>query len=105
MSLLDLDRLSVSLDRADQVTTTGRVTRVSGLIVEATLPGASVGTACVISAEEGDIAAEVVGFSNSAVLLMPVGETRGIREGAAVAPTSPLLWGCCSGRSRLPRAS
>jgi flagellum-specific ATP synthase len=88
VSLLDLDALSASLDRADQVTTTGRVTRVSGLIVEATLPSASVGTACCIAAEDGEVAAEVVGFSNSAVLLMPVGETRGIREGAPVTPTS-----------------
>ena len=65
----------------------GKVTRASGIIVEATLPRVAVGTACVIEIGEGRlIPAEVVGFSRSKALLMPFGELAGIGEGCPVWP-------------------
>ena len=65
----------------------GKVTRASGIIVEATLPHVAVGTACVIQTSQGKlISAEVVGFSRSKALLMPFGELNGIGDGCAVWP-------------------
>jgi flagellum-specific ATP synthase len=75
------------LAEAEPVILAGKVTRASGIIVEATLPHVAVGTACVIQTSQGKlISAEVVGFSRSKALLMPFGELNGIGDGCAVWP-------------------
>jgi flagellum-specific ATP synthase len=80
-------RVQKALSEADPVIVSGKVTRASGIIVEATLPQVAVGTACVIEIGEGRlIPAEVVGFSRSKALLMPFGELAGIGEGCSVWP-------------------
>ncbi len=80
-------RAQRALTEVDLVVASGKVTRASGIIVEATLPRVAVGTACVIEVGEGRlISAEVVGFSRSKALLMPFGEIAGIGEGCAVRP-------------------
>ena len=80
-------RVQRALAEVDLVVASGKVTRASGIIVEATLPRVAVGTACVIEVGEGRlISAEVVGFSRSKALLMPFGELAGIGEGCAVWP-------------------
>ncbi|MFQ5674769.1 MAG: flagellar protein export ATPase FliI [bacterium] len=69
----------------------GRVVRVTGLVVESTGPDVSVGEACQITTREGKtIAAEVVGFRNENVLLMPLEETVGIHPGSYVSSCSEL---------------
>ena len=87
MSLLDAARIARALDNVDPVVVSGRVTRVSGIIVEAALPQVAVGTSCEIQAMGGRlIAAEVVGFAGPHALLMPFGEVSGIGEGCPVLP-------------------
>jgi flagellum-specific ATP synthase len=57
----------------------GVVKRVNGPIVEGTLPGASVGSSCLIEAVDGrKIEAEVVGFKNRIALLMPLASVEGV---------------------------
>jgi flagellum-specific ATP synthase len=69
----------------------GRVTKVVGLIVESRGPEASIGEQMVIRAEDGrSIAAEVVGFQDQRVLLMPIEVTDGLRPGMLVSATGHL---------------
>ncbi len=68
---------------------TGRVSRVAGLLVDATLPDASLGMTCEIACKDGHarIAGEVVGLNGGHVSIVPLGHIHGIRAGAAVYPS------------------
>jgi len=91
VSLVDLSRLDKALASHSALQISGRVRRVSGLLVEASLPGVAVGTSCSIHRpHEEDLAAEVVGFADGRALLLTLGSTRGIAEGAEVRPASEL---------------
>lgn len=87
MSLIDFDKVQSALTNAEPVVLQGKVTRASGLIVEASLPRVAVGTSCEIRVSGGrHVPAEVVGFAGASALLMPFGEMQGICEGCAVVP-------------------
>ncbi len=63
----------------------GKVSKVIGLVVEGRGLKTSIGSVCEILLEENkSYPAEVVGFKNSTVLLMPYGELRGIGPGALI---------------------
>ncbi len=64
----------------------GRVSRIVGLTIESTGPDAPVGTLCEIRIGlHGDgIPAEIVGFRDNIILLMPLGSIEGIKPGAVV---------------------
>lgn len=64
----------------------GRVTEVVGMMIKGFLPGASIGSIGEIFPTGGDrsFLAEVVGFRDKAVLMMPLGEMRGIGLGAKI---------------------
>ena len=63
----------------------GRITELRGLVIEATAHGATLGDTCEIIIERGaPIRAEVVGFRDSKVWLMPLGDTHGIAPGSRV---------------------
>ncbi len=86
-----------SVRDADLVAVSGRVSQVIGMVVESHGPGLPVGSMCEISTYrgEGSIPAEVVGFRGDEVLLMPLGEMRGVEPGsvirqAAAAATVPV---------------
>jgi flagellum-specific ATP synthase len=90
--------------RQTRVTETcGRVAQVIGLVIESEGPIASVGEVCRIDSarHDGSTLAEVVGFRNEHLLLMPLGELRGIHPGSEViatglpmrAPVGPALKG------------
>ncbi len=80
------------VSQADSRVWRGRVTRVAGLVIEATGVDASVGTACLVEqSEHNRIEAEVVGFGAGCAFLMPMGDVSGIRPGASVTPQS-LEW-------------
>ena len=66
----------------------GRVVQLIGLVIESEGPLASVGELCRIESarHEGETLAEVVGFSDRAVLLMAHGELEGVHPGAMVTP-------------------
>lgn len=64
----------------------GRVVQLIGLVIESEGPLAAVGEVCRIESarHDGTTLAEVVGFRNHHVLLMPLGEVRGIHPGSEV---------------------
>jgi FliI/YscN family ATPase len=66
----------------DPAPVSGRVTRVVGLVVESIGPPARVGDVCEARAEGGRrLTLEVVGFRDGRMLLVPLGDTAGIRPG------------------------
>ncbi len=80
----------------------GRVTHVVGLVIESEGPPVAVGELCTVNAEGGvQVAAEVVGFRDRKVLLMPLGDMKGIHPGSEVVaaghrvlvPAGPQLLG------------
>lgn len=64
----------------------GRVVQLIGLVIESEGPLCAVGEVCRIESarHDGSTLAEVVGFRNHHVLLMPLGEVRGIHPGSEV---------------------
>ncbi len=80
-----LNRYTDRLRTASSHRVLGRVEKVLGLVVESHGPKASVGEMCHIVSNKGQrILAEVVGFRNQHVLLMPLQETIGIEPGSYV---------------------
>src|SRR5262245_31644193 len=71
----------------------GRVTELTGLVVKAVVPGVRVGELCYIESlhRKMPTKAEVVGFKDRDVLLMPLGELEGIGPGNDVIPTGSCL--------------
>ncbi len=69
--------------------TCGRVVQVIGLVIESEGPVASVGEICRIESarHDGVTLAEVVGFRNHHLLLMPLGDLHGIHPGSEVTAT------------------
>lgn len=65
----------------------GRVVQVVGLTVEATGLDCEIGEVCEIRANgSGSLLAEVVGFRERRILLMPLGEMHGIHPGSPIFP-------------------
>ena len=83
---VDLTKYHTCLESTCSIRATGRVTDVVGLVVEAHGPVSCLGTVCDIYAKHNDhkIAAEVSGFKNNNVLLMPLEEILGIGPGCRV---------------------
>jgi flagellum-specific ATP synthase len=66
---------------------TGRLTRVTGLVMEAVGLKLAVGSSCIVSLADGhNVEAEVVGFSGERLLLMPSTDVYGLTPGARVTP-------------------
>lgn len=65
---------------------TGKVTEVNGLLIKGFLPGAALGSVCEITPAGLDkkFKAEVVGFKDRSVLMMPLGEMRGVGLGSRI---------------------
>src|SRR5262249_61549604 len=70
--------------QAPASTTLGRVGCVTGLLVEASLPGARIGDLIEIDRDGGGVLGEVVGFRDRTALCIPFGGTRGVAPGARV---------------------
>jgi flagellum-specific ATP synthase len=75
-----------ALERISPVMRKGKVNQVVGLTVEGYGAGSFVGELCDIYAKEEDcpVRAEVVGFRDDRVVLMPLGEVRGIGPGSCI---------------------
>ena len=65
----------------------GRVTELTGLIIKAAVPGVRIGELVQIISRDGSLDAEVVGFRDKEVLLMPMGSAEGIGPDSEVIPT------------------
>lgn len=64
----------------------GHLVRVVGLTLEATGCSAAIGQPCMVEAAHGEIMAEVVGFANDRIFLMPKDDVSGVVPGAKVTP-------------------
>ncbi len=84
-----LDRI----ERASPVQVRGRVKEVIGLVVRAVVPDAWIGEICLIRNPRSPtpLKAEVVGFRDGDVLLMPLGELVNIGPHSEVIPTGNCL--------------
>lgn len=76
------------LDRLPRFAGYGRTTRVIGLVIEAVGLDVALGELCRVSSlsEDASVLAEVVGFHERGVLLMPLGGLEGVHPGSAVEP-------------------
>ncbi len=76
------------LSDGDRLASYGRVTRVVGLVLEASGLEVGLGALCRITSHTRDrsVLAEVVGFHERGVLLMPLGEVDGLHPGSIVQP-------------------
>jgi flagellum-specific ATP synthase len=83
-----LESLRSRLQTAPPVARVGRVAQVTGLVIESEGPGVSLGDVCEIrSPRVAPLPAEVVGFRDHRVLLMPLGEMQHIHAGCEVVAT------------------
>lgn len=90
---LNSERYIDHLRQIDPVRINGKVTQVVGLMVESEGPDASIGDLCYIypSKSTQPLQAEVVGFRDNKVLLMPLGELHAIGPGCDVVGTGKPL--------------
>ena len=63
----------------------GKIVKVAGIVAQANGPGMSIGSLCSIRNGSGqDMQAEVIGFNDKRVIVMPFGEMRGIEPGSRI---------------------
>ena len=80
------ERLLQRTRQARVIENRGRVVQLTGLVIESEGPLAAVGEVCrIASTRDSSVTlAEVVGFRNHHLLLMPLGEIHGIHPGSEV---------------------
>ena len=81
-----LTRYRSVLDSSSSIVAMGKVTKVAGFVTEADGPATQLGSICHIcpAGNLPRVKAEVLGFRDNRVLLMPLGEIRGIAPGNKV---------------------
>ena len=80
------------IEELETIQYTGRVERVVGLTIESIGPDVEYGELCRIRLDRGGyLYAEVVGFNRNRVILMPVGDMKGIVPGADVIAAGSAL--------------
>ena len=85
MKGINLERYNQKVNDTPLYTFEGRVKQIVGLYVEAQGPSASLGDLCYINIQgEEYLKAEVVGFDDNRVFLMPLGNMNGIKPGARI---------------------
>lgn len=83
---LDLKKYHDIVDNTHLTLDSGKVTEVTGMLIKGYLPGANLGSLCEIypGGAEKPFRAEVVGFKDKSVLMMSLGEMRGVGLGARI---------------------
>ena len=78
------------LEQARAIHVYGKINKVVGLVAEGSGISSPLGAVCHLEPEDGaaSIPAEVVGFRDGNLLLMPYGDMRGIRQGSLIRNTS-----------------
>ena len=81
-----IDSLKQSVEDSNLVRVKGKVLQVIGTIIKASVPGVKIGELCLLKNpwEESELTAEVVGFSNEASILSPIGDLRGVSSATEV---------------------
>ncbi|MDD9934600.1 MAG: FliI/YscN family ATPase [Myxococcales bacterium] len=90
---IDLERISDTLAGADTVRTVGRLRSVTGLAIEADIPGVRLGELCEVERRGGGepLLAEVVGFRDHVATLLPYGVAEGLGPDDPVHPADRRL--------------
>lgn len=90
---ISFDRYRNALNNIDSISYTGEVTQVIGLTIESRGPLVQLGEVCLLHnyKKTQAIKAEVVGFKEDRVLLMPLGDIQGIGPGSLVESTHSSL--------------
>ncbi|MDP4092150.1 MAG: flagellar protein export ATPase FliI [Bacillota bacterium] len=93
MIKVDLSKYRKVLNENDFIEYSGKVAKVVGLTIESNGPEVNIGELCRIKTLRGntEISAEVVGFKDNRVLLMPLGDMSGIGPGSTVIATGTSL--------------
>ena len=92
--MVDINRITERLKNCEKlihphsVSVAGRLVRVVGLTLEAVGVKAPVGSQCLVETSQGDLIAEIVGFSQDITFLMPEQSLQGVLPGARVVPLS-----------------
>lgn len=90
--IFEAEKYLTVLEHFDALKATGRVKQILGLTIEGTGPAVNLGEHCFIKVEDDqDLSAEVVGFREGRVILMPLGEMPAISPGSEIiASGTPL---------------
>jgi flagellum-specific ATP synthase len=91
--MLAVDSYSAVLDGMNSMPIYGKVRDIVGLTIEATGPAMRVGDFCSVRSrvDNQEIPVEVVGFRDDRILLMSLGDSRGIGPGDILIPTHAPL--------------
>ena len=72
------DKYQEALRACQPVKMEGKIVKVAGIVAQANGPGMSIGSLCCIKNSSGQsMQAEVIGFNDKRVIVMPFGEMRG----------------------------
>lgn len=91
---MDASTLINVIEQTDTYKRYGKVVRIIGLMIESHGPAANIGEVCIIHSEsliEQPILAEVVGFNNEKIILMPYSEVTEVGPGCLVESTRKPL--------------
>ena len=94
MMEIDFTKYMNAIHACEPIKLNGKITQVIGLVIEAQGPNVSLGELCYVCSRLDDvdpIPAEVVGFRQGHVLLMPIGEMQGIGPGCEVISAQKML--------------
>ncbi|WP_219211206.1 flagellar protein export ATPase FliI [Variovorax boronicumulans] len=80
------------VEQAPGLEVQGTLTRLAGLVLEATGIRSPVGSQCLVRmGAQPPVLAEVVGFASDRAFLMPAGDVHGLSSGASVTPAAPYV--------------
>ncbi len=79
------DKYQEALRSCQPIKMEGKIVKVAGIVAQANGPGMSIGSLCSIKNSSGQsMQAEVIGFNDKRVIVMPFGEMRGIEPGSRI---------------------
>ena len=80
-----LENIKKKVESIDPIKDYGKVTNITGILIEGIGPGVSIGTVCTIINQEGkEFKAEVVGFRGNKILLMPFADVKGLTPNSLI---------------------
>ena len=91
---INLEKFNTAIDHCKSMNMIGKVVQIVGLVIECNGPNVSMGELCYVHSHFEDVEplpAEVVGLREGYVLLMPLGETKGIGPGCQVVSAQKVL--------------
>jgi len=83
--IIQWDKYQEALRSCQPIKMEGKIVKVAGIVAQANGPGMSIGSLCCIKNGNGqNMQAEVIGFNDKRVIVMPFGEMRGIEPGSRI---------------------